>query len=84
MWTLAKLKDGTANSGHYGFGWFIDNKDGHRLIHHDGAWQGFKSNISRYVDDKLAVVVLANLAEAEPAGIAEHIAQMYFSGRAKP
>ncbi|HZQ24406.1 MAG TPA: serine hydrolase domain-containing protein [Terriglobales bacterium] len=83
MWTVAPLSGGRPNSGHYGFGWFIENKDGHKLIHHDGAWQGFKSNISRYVDDKLTVVVLANLAEAEPAPIAEHIAHGYLSDKAK-
>ncbi len=45
-----------------------------------GAWQGFKTQISRYVDDKLTVVVLANLAEAEPGKIAEHVAEFYLSG----
>ncbi|HXY09481.1 MAG TPA: serine hydrolase domain-containing protein, partial [Terriglobales bacterium] len=40
MWTVAKLKNGQPNPDHYGFGWFIESKDGHRLISHDGAWQG--------------------------------------------
>ena len=77
MWTPVKLKDGRMNSGAYGFGWFMDVQLGHRVISHDGAWQGFKSNISRYVDDQLTVVVLANLDEADPSLIAIHIAQMY-------
>ena len=66
MWTVAKLTDGQPNSGHYGFGWFIGSKHGHRVLEHGGSWQGFKTQISRYVDDKLTVVVLANLAEAKP------------------
>lgn len=83
MWTVVKLSNGQPNSGHYGFGWEITNSHGHRLIDHDGAWQGFKTQISRYVDDKLTVVVLANLTEADPGKIAEHVAELYLaaSGR---
>jgi CubicO group peptidase (beta-lactamase class C family) len=80
MWTVARLNDGQPNSGHYGFGWEITRAHGHRLIDHEGAWQGFKTQISRYVDDKLTVVVLANLAEADPGKIAEHVAEFYLSG----
>ena len=79
MWTVKKLKNGQLNSGHYGFGWTIENKNGHRVIGHDGSWQGFESNISRYVDDKLTVVVLANLAESDPEAIAAHVAQICFA-----
>jgi len=81
MWTPAKLKNGQPNKDDYGFGWVIENRHGHRCINHDGAWQGFKTAIARYVDDHLTVVVLANLAEAEPGGIAKHIAEMYLSGQ---
>ncbi|MFZ0758498.1 MAG: serine hydrolase domain-containing protein [Candidatus Sulfotelmatobacter sp.] len=79
MWTPAKLKNGRPNKAGYGFGWFIGARRGHHVIYHDGAWQGFKSAIERYVDknDQLTVVVLANLAEAKPGAIAEHVAEMY-------
>jgi CubicO group peptidase (beta-lactamase class C family) len=80
MWTVVKLNNGQPNSGNYGFGWEITNSRGHRLIDHDGAWQGFKTQISRYVDDKLTVVVLANLAEADPGKIASHVAELYLAG----
>jgi CubicO group peptidase (beta-lactamase class C family) len=81
MWTVVKLKNGQPNSGHYGFGWAILNKGGHRVIDHGGAWQGFKSHISRYVDDKLTVVVLANLEQAEPGVVADRVARMYFAAQ---
>ena len=80
MWTPSKLKDGQPNKEGYGFGWFIGERHGHRVISHDGAWQGFKTAIARYVNDQLTVVVLANLAEAKPDEIAEHVADMYLSG----
>ena len=76
MWTPAKLKNGQPNKDGYGFGWFIGERHGHRVISHDGAWQGFKSAIARYADDQLTVVVLANLAEAKPGEIAEHVADL--------
>jgi len=81
MWTVAKLRNGQPNSDHYGFGWFIESKDGHRLISHDGAWQGFETNISRYVDDKLTVVVLTNLDTADPAAVADHVAKIYLASK---
>jgi CubicO group peptidase (beta-lactamase class C family) len=79
MWTPVKLNDGQPNSGDYGFGWEITESHGHRLIDHEGAWQGFKTQISRYIDDKLTVVVLSNLAEADPGKIAQGVAEMYLS-----
>jgi len=84
MWTPALLKGGQAdtgrpNSGHYGFGWFIDDRNGHRCIHHDGSWQGFETAIDRYVDDRLTVVALSNLADAAPGKITRHVAEMYLS-----
>src|SRR5579862_8164798 len=41
MWTPVKLKDGKTYP--YGFGWFLGEANGHRLIEHDGAWQDRKS-----------------------------------------
>jgi CubicO group peptidase (beta-lactamase class C family) len=84
MWTPVKLKNGQPNggrpnSGNYGFGWFIDQRAGHRCIHHDGAWQGFETAIDRYVDDRLTVVALSNLEGAEPGKITQHVAEMYLA-----
>jgi CubicO group peptidase (beta-lactamase class C family) len=84
MWTPVKLKNGRANNGRpntggYGFGWFIEDRQGHRCIHHDGSWQGFETAIDRYVDDQLTVVVLTNLADAEPGKISRHVAEMYLA-----
>ncbi len=79
MWTPAKLKDGQPNKDGYGFGWEIGERHGHRVISHDGAWQGFETTIVRYVDDQLTAVVLTNLAEAKLDGMAEHIVEVYLA-----
>ena len=81
MWTVVKLKNGQPNKGNYGFGWFIDQRNGHRCIHHGGSWQGFETSIARYVDDRLTVVALANLEDSEPGKITEHVAEMYLADK---
>jgi hypothetical protein len=50
--------------------------NGHTLIEHGGAWQGFTCDIRRYVDDHLTVVVFANLAGARTNLIADKVAQL--------
>jgi CubicO group peptidase (beta-lactamase class C family) len=77
MWTVAKLKNGQPNAHNYGFAWFIDSINGHRVIQHSGTWQGFRTYIARYVDDRVTVVVLTNLGESDPAKIAHGIAGLY-------
>jgi CubicO group peptidase (beta-lactamase class C family) len=83
MWTVAKLTNGHPNGGKYGFAWFIHDQGGHHLVEHEGQWQGFETQISRYVDDQLTVVVLTNLAEAKPDAIAHGVAERYLAGKAK-
>jgi len=61
IWTVYLMNDGQPNSGHYGFGWAVGHLNGHKIMEHSGAWQGFTCAISRYVDDNLTVVVLTNL-----------------------
>ncbi len=78
MWTVAPLRDGKPNSGHYGFGWFIESRNGHRVVEHEGQWQGFETQISRYLDDGLTVVVLTNLETAKPQEIADGVAAILF------
>jgi CubicO group peptidase (beta-lactamase class C family) len=81
MWTPVKLKNGQPNKAGYGFGWFIEQRNGHRCIHHDGSWQGFETAIDRYVDDHLSVVALTNLAGAKPGEITKHVAEMYLQSK---
>lgn len=82
MWTPAKLSDGT--DAPYGFGWFITSANGHRLIEHEGAWQGFNANISRYVDDRLTVIVMSNLKSAKTQMMSHRIAGMFLPAVAPP
>jgi len=53
------------------------------VLDHGGAWQGFETHISRYIDDKLTVVVLSNLADADTGIVADHIADFYLNTGAR-
>jgi uncharacterized protein (TIGR03435 family) len=74
LWTVYPLNNGNPNPSHYGFGWTISAVNGHRLIEHGGAWQGFTCSISRFPDDSLTVVVLTNFAAASPGQMTHAIA----------
>ena len=75
MWTQVKLNSGTTEK--YGFGWRVDAVRGHRIVEHGGSWQGFKSQISRYVDDKLTIVVFANSSRADQSKLVNGIAEIF-------
>lgn len=83
MWTPVRLNGGKTYP--YGFGWRIASVNGHRLLGHGGAWQGFTMSISRYVDDRLTIVVFTNLDEnnSRPEDIAARVAAIYLPGLAR-
>jgi CubicO group peptidase (beta-lactamase class C family) len=70
--TPARLASGKTYP--YGFGWSLDGRNGHPLHQHGGAWQGFKTHLARFPADDLSIIVLANLAEAEPSRFVDGIA----------
>ena len=75
------------NSGRpypYGFGWGVEETAGQAVHRHGGAWQGFTSGIARMLGSDLTVVVLANLAEADPMRFVDGIASLLDSRLAKP
>jgi N-acyl-D-aspartate/D-glutamate deacylase/CubicO group peptidase (beta-lactamase class C family) len=73
IFTPVTLKSGRKHP--YGFGWQVDVTPGRTIQRHGGSWQGFKAYIARYVEDGVTVVVLANLAQANPGRVANAIAK---------
>lgn len=72
MWTPVRLNDGSAAG--YGFGWELGQVHGHRVQYHAGAWQGFTAFFSRYPDDGLTVIALANRSRTNLAALVDRIA----------
>ena len=77
MWTPTRLNDG--KTAGYGFGWRVRTLNGHHIVEHGGAWQGFTTHIARYVDDKLTIVILTNLDSdhSDLTKIAHEVAATY-------
>ncbi len=74
MWTPVRLNDGTTYD--YGFGWRIRDLAGHRVIEHTGGYQGFESQITRYPDDNLSVILFSNLDGNNVGVMAHQIAEL--------
>jgi CubicO group peptidase (beta-lactamase class C family) len=61
-----------------GYGWAIDTQFGHKMISHNGGIDGFVSNIARYPDDKVTIIVLSNLETAPIGTMAKDLAAIVF------
>lgn len=59
MWTLARLNNGKTADG-YGIGWELEKLNNHPVVFHCGAWQGFRGEIDRFINDKLTIIFLDN------------------------
>jgi CubicO group peptidase (beta-lactamase class C family) len=79
MQTPAKLNDGTATD--YGDGVFAGSYRGLKTIGHDGADAGFRSNLLRFPDQHLSVIIVANGADLHVTQLGERIADMYLDGK---
>lgn len=76
MWTPVKLNDGRTKD--YGFGWHVARIKNRRLVYHGGAWQGFKSFIARFPDDRLTIVFFANSWDAREFKLARGLAALFY------
>jgi CubicO group peptidase (beta-lactamase class C family) len=72
--SLAKMTTPFKND--YAFGLAVHAVSGHKVIEHGGGIEGFNTEIAYYPEDKLTVVVLANLNGGVPETIANALAQV--------
>jgi hypothetical protein len=78
MWSPVRLNDGSGCN--YGLGWFLKKVNGHRHVFHPGGFAGAATIISRYPDDNLTIILLANGGRAYPEGLDLGIAQKFIPG----
>ena len=76
MWTPPSLKDGALS--YYGFGWQL-GRGKRKAVYHTGGMPGFNSAFARYPDDKLTVIVLMNLDDADMDTIFTGLAELYLN-----
>jgi CubicO group peptidase (beta-lactamase class C family) len=70
--SLAKMT--TPFKSDYALGLQVATKNGRKLIDHGGGIEGFNTELAYYPDDKLTVVVLANVNGPAPTQIAAQLA----------
>jgi CubicO group peptidase (beta-lactamase class C family) len=79
LWERTRLSDGQLTE--HGFCFDHVTIAGHEVLEFDGSWQGFRSAIERDPARAVTVVVLENLAQAEPIPMArEVLAQAAWAG----
>ncbi len=66
----------TPYKNNYAFGLEVSTRKGRKVIQHNGGIEGFNTSLAYYPDDKLTVVVLANLNGGAPDRIAANLADV--------
>jgi CubicO group peptidase (beta-lactamase class C family) len=60
----------------YAYGWVVTTTKGRKAIQHGGGINGFSTEILRYPDQKLCVVVLCNVVPTNPGRVAHDLAAL--------
>jgi CubicO group peptidase (beta-lactamase class C family) len=66
----------TVVKNNYGYGWMMDRNAGSARVHHGGGINGFITEIARYPDEKLAVIVLSNVQGSAAGKTANDLASI--------
>ena len=74
IFTPVVLKSGKTHP--YGFAWEIRQERGQTVHGHDGSFQGFEAILTRYIEEELTIIALANLAEVDLAQVTQHLAEL--------
>ena len=82
IWTPVKLNSGKRKG--YGFGWFTEIQHRRRIVFHGGAWQGFKSFIVRFPDERLSIIFFANLWDTRDFRLARGLVSIFYPEFALP
>ena len=48
----------------YGWGWRLDEYQGHRIVYHNGWWHGYKGRFLRLPQEDTTIIVLENQARS--------------------
>jgi CubicO group peptidase (beta-lactamase class C family) len=68
------LHDGNAVS--YGGGLFLSTRSGLATVSHGGGWAGYRSELLRFPERQLSVIVLSNRDDVDACALAQKLAQI--------
>ena len=76
LWRSFALSKTNENDMSYGYGWYVTRYKNRKTVFHGGSLPGFRSMYFRFPDERTAIIVLTNSEPANPAIIAQGIADM--------
>ena len=65
-----------SEGGSYGYGWMIADTDNGKQILHGGNTFGFTSNIAKYIDEDLTIIILTNNGYFDISSLTESLANI--------
>ncbi|SFD74939.1 CubicO group peptidase, beta-lactamase class C family [Chitinophaga sp. CF118] len=68
----------------YAYGLEVTNNNGVRNISHDGGWAGFRTIVSNYPDQKVAIILLSNYGDFDPYVSTNAIARLFLRDKIAP
>jgi CubicO group peptidase (beta-lactamase class C family) len=68
----------TPQKNNYAYGWVVVTAKGRKEVHHGGGINGFATEILRYPEQEICVVVLSNVLPVNPGRVAHDLAAITF------
>jgi hypothetical protein len=65
----------------YGYGLEVHKYRGVNVISHDGGWQGYRTLILHFPDDRLSLILLSNNGTFDPTDYAYRIARLFLGDK---
>ena len=75
MWTPVRLNDGTTSG--YGYGWQLTTNRGRTKVYHGGGGPGARASFTRFLEDRLSIIVLINMDDVDVDTIVQGLAALY-------
>lgn len=66
----------------YGLGWFLDHKHERRRVYHGGAYRGFRSELHRFPEKQMTVILLSNYDFVPVTKLTDHLSGILFGEEA--
>ncbi len=67
----------------YGYGFRIEERNGKKVVYHNGLWNGFRTSFKRHIEDTISVVVLNN-TDSRVKGDLVRSLERYLQNNAQP
>ena len=75
MWTPVRLNNGTTSW--YGYGWQLTTNRGRTQVYHGGGGPGARASFTRFLEDRLSIIVLINIDDVDIETIVHGLAALY-------